>query len=56
LVTALDEALSMDPQTRLVLGYRARSAVLNGYSLQSMREATLEVYEEVLNGKVALAA
>jgi glycosyltransferase involved in cell wall biosynthesis len=56
LVTALDEALSMDPQTRLVLGYRARSAVLNGYSLQSMREATLEVYEEVLNGKVAVAA
>jgi hypothetical protein len=56
LASALGEAMSLDAQTRVTLGYRARAAVLNNYSLRAMREATLAVYEEVLNGQVAAAA
>ena len=53
LARALDEALSMDAETRIALGHRARASVLNGYTLQGMRDATLDVYEAVLTGEVS---
>jgi glycosyltransferase involved in cell wall biosynthesis len=56
LVEALQEALSMDAEARMALGHRARASVLNGYTLRAMRDATLDVYETVLNGEVAIAA
>jgi glycosyltransferase involved in cell wall biosynthesis len=56
LVEALQEALSMDAEARMALGHRARASVLNGYTLRAMRDATLDVYETVLNGEVAVAA
>jgi glycosyltransferase involved in cell wall biosynthesis len=55
LTAALEEALSMDPDTRTALGERARASVLNGYTLQAMRDATLDVYRAVLTGQ-AIAA
>jgi glycosyltransferase involved in cell wall biosynthesis len=53
LARALEEALSMDAEARLVLGRRARASVLNGYTLRAMRDATLDVYEAVLTGQPA---
>jgi glycosyltransferase involved in cell wall biosynthesis len=50
LAWALDDALSMDAEARMALGDRARASVLNGYTLQAMRDATLDVYEAVLTG------
>jgi glycosyltransferase involved in cell wall biosynthesis len=52
LVAALEEALSMDAGTRIALGQRARARVLDGFTLQAMRDATLDVYEAVLTGTV----
>ena len=52
LARALREALSMDADARMALGQRARASVLNGYTLQAMRDSTLDVYEEVLGGRV----
>jgi hypothetical protein len=46
----------MDAEARMALGHRARASVLNGYTLQAMRDATLDVYEAVLNGQVAAVA
>ena len=56
LVAALEEALSTDARARVALGARARASVLNGYTLQAMRDATLDVYEAVLTGQAAAAA
>jgi glycosyltransferase involved in cell wall biosynthesis len=56
LVWALEDALSMDADSRMALGSRARASVLNGYTLQAMRDATLDVYEAVLTGQPARAA
>jgi len=56
LASALEDALSLDTEARMALGVRARASVLNGFTLQAMREATLDVYETVLNGQVAEAA
>jgi glycosyltransferase involved in cell wall biosynthesis len=53
LARALEEALSMDAGARVALGHRARASVLNGYTLQAMRDATLDVYEAVLGGQAA---
>jgi glycosyltransferase involved in cell wall biosynthesis len=53
LARALQEALSMDAETRSALGDRARASVLNDYSLRAMREATLAVYEAILGGEAA---
>lgn len=53
LAGALEEALAMDAEARMALGQRARASVLNGYTLQAMRDATLDVYEAVLTGQVA---
>ena len=50
LAAALEQALSLDTETRMALGERARASVLSGYTLQSMRDATLDVYEAVLTG------
>jgi glycosyltransferase involved in cell wall biosynthesis len=50
LADALEHVLSMDADARMALGRRARESVLNGYTLQAMREATMEVYEAVLTG------
>jgi glycosyltransferase involved in cell wall biosynthesis len=52
LAVALEEALAMDAEARLALGFRARASVLDGYTLEAMREATLDVYEAVLMGQV----
>ena len=54
LVRALVEALSMDAEARSALGERARASVLNGYTLQAMRDATLDVYETVLGAQAAV--
>jgi hypothetical protein len=56
LASALEEALSMDTDARMALGHRGRLSILNGYTLQGMRHATLDVYEEVLSGETALPA
>jgi glycosyltransferase involved in cell wall biosynthesis len=56
LAHALDEVLSMNADARMALGRRARASVLNGYTLEAMRNATLDVYEEVLTGQAASAA
>jgi glycosyltransferase involved in cell wall biosynthesis len=56
LAAALEEALSMDAESRMALGQRARASVLNGYTLRAMRDATLDVYEAVLTGQTAVAA
>jgi glycosyltransferase involved in cell wall biosynthesis len=52
LADALEQALSLDANARMALGHRARTSVLNGYTLEAMREATLDVYEAVLTGQV----
>ena len=51
LADALEHALSLDADARMALGHRARASVLNGYTLEAMREATLDVYEAVLTGQ-----
>ena len=51
LAAALEQALSMDAESRVALGQRARASVLNGYTLRAMRDATLDVYEAVLTGQ-----
>jgi glycosyltransferase involved in cell wall biosynthesis len=56
LARALDEVLSMDADARIALGRRARASVLNGYTLEAMRNATLDVYEEVLTRQATSAA
>jgi glycosyltransferase involved in cell wall biosynthesis len=56
LVLALREALSLDSEARGALAGRARASVLRGYSLQAMRDATLDVYRAVLNGQGAVTA
>jgi glycosyltransferase involved in cell wall biosynthesis len=53
LARALEDALSMDAEARMALGHRARASVLNGYTLRAMRDATIDVYEEVLMGQAA---
>jgi glycosyltransferase involved in cell wall biosynthesis len=53
LVRALTEALSMDAAHRSALGDRARASVLRSYTLQAMRDATLDVYRTVLGGQPA---
>jgi glycosyltransferase involved in cell wall biosynthesis len=47
LAAAITSALDLDPETRRVLGLRARASVP---TVRSMQDATLAVYAEVLNG------
>jgi glycosyltransferase involved in cell wall biosynthesis len=56
LALALREALSLDSEARGALADRARASVLRSYSLQAMRDATLDVYGAVLNGQGAVTA
>jgi glycosyltransferase involved in cell wall biosynthesis len=51
LAAALAAALAMDHEARRAMGARARESVMRGYTVQAMREATLDVYEAVLSGK-----
>jgi glycosyltransferase involved in cell wall biosynthesis len=53
LAGALEQALAMDADSRVALGRRARASVLHGYTLEAMREATLDVYEAVLTSQAA---
>jgi glycosyltransferase involved in cell wall biosynthesis len=48
LATARERALSMPASGRLALGIRAREAVLKGYTMEAMQQATLGVYRELL--------
>ena len=52
LAQALEEALGMDTEARMALGHRARASVLHGYTVRAMQDATLDVYEAVLSGRV----
>ena len=53
LTLALEAVLAMDDEARMALGWRARASVLEGYTLEAMRESTLDVYEAVLGGQAA---
>jgi glycosyltransferase involved in cell wall biosynthesis len=48
LAAALDHALSLDAETRMALGARARKSVLARYTTERMCAATLDVYRELL--------
>jgi glycosyltransferase involved in cell wall biosynthesis len=48
LASAMAEALSLPPEARSALAARARSRVLNNYSLEGMRLETLAVYDRLL--------
>lgn len=53
LAKAIGEALSMSAQGRAEMGARARQHVLTSYSLQQMKQQTLEVYDSLLNTQMA---
>ena len=53
LAAAIDRALAMSLGERQALGTRARAAVLAGYTTRAMQDATLDVYEELLQQRVA---
>lgn len=50
LAARLDAVLAMAPAERLAIGAAARDFVLARHDLRRMREATLDVYEELLGG------
>ncbi len=50
---AIAAVLDLTPDDRAALGWRARAAVLDGYTIAAMQEATLAVYREVLAGRAA---
>jgi glycosyltransferase involved in cell wall biosynthesis len=49
LAAAIEAALGLDEDARVGLAHRARSAVLRHYTTAAMQEATLDVYEAVLD-------
>jgi glycosyltransferase involved in cell wall biosynthesis len=49
LAAAIEAALGLDEDARAGLAHRARSAVLRHYTSAAMQEATLDVYEAVLD-------
>lgn len=51
LAAAIEHALGLGTEERRALGDRARAAVLRNSTVRAMRDATLDVYEEVLEGK-----
>ena len=53
LAVAIDHVLAMPPTERIALGERARAAVLAHYTTRAMQDATLDVYEELLQQRVA---
>ena len=50
LAQAIGGALDLPAQDREALGWRARVAVLDGFTTAAMQAATLAVYREVLAG------
>jgi glycosyltransferase involved in cell wall biosynthesis len=52
LAARIGAALDLDEAARAELGWRARQAVLAGYTMGAMQQATLDVYAEVLSGEV----
>jgi len=48
LAAAIDQALALPEHERRALAEHARAAVLRGYTVRAMQEATLDVYEAVL--------
>ena len=53
LAKAIGEALSMSADERAHMGARARQHVLTSYSLEQMKQQTLEVYDSLLNTQMA---
>ena len=56
LAAAIEHAIALPLEERQALGLRARKAVLRGYTVAAMQQATLDVYREVLAGVAAVAA
>ena len=50
LAAAIGATLDLPAPDREALGWRARAAVLGGFTTASMQAATLDVYREVLAG------
>jgi glycosyltransferase involved in cell wall biosynthesis len=55
LAASLEVALGLDPETRARLGARARSHVAAHFTLDTMKSATLAVYDELLGTSLALS-
>ena len=55
LASALQEVLTLPTSERCALAERARARAAEHFSLQSMKRATLSVYDEVLNTALAAA-
>jgi glycosyltransferase involved in cell wall biosynthesis len=53
---ATAEALAMTPEERARMGARARTHVLNSFSLRQMKQQTLQVYDSLLGTKMAAPA
>jgi glycosyltransferase involved in cell wall biosynthesis len=53
LAAAIGRALDMPDEARAWLGWRAREAVLAGYTTEAMQRATLAVYSEILGARFA---
>ena len=53
LSAAIGRALDLPDEERAWLGWRAREAVLAGYTTASMQQSTLAVYDELLSGGFA---
>jgi glycosyltransferase involved in cell wall biosynthesis len=52
LAAGIGRALDLSDEERAWLGWRAREAVLEGYTTASMQNATLAVYDEILSGRL----
>lgn len=52
LATALDEALTLSPESRAAIGQRARRNVIENFSQLAMQTSTLEVYDRLLGTKL----
>ncbi len=53
LAEALGAALSLSPEERASMGKRARAHAIDGFSLNGMKRATLEVYDALLATRLA---
>ena len=53
LAQTLEDSLAMATQDRALMGTRARQHVLKNFSLDKMRRATLEIYDEILGCELA---
>ena len=53
LADAIAEALAMPPDENMRMGARARSHVLNAFSLKQMKQQTLQVYDGLLGTTLA---